>query len=192
MKFTKSAIVLIIVLTPIALVGGAYLGSQMPIVALAGLVAIIGLLVWILASNKQGARLAGPALDAARELRAPEGLARVFVARRGFMGSQQGMNIALGDEHEGQMRAGFLLVADVAPGVVTLSARMNKQSDKTRATHELNLTAGAVVLVEIGLISGMVRMSPTFDEVADRDAIRRAVANAKPIAWLREPGTITR
>lgn len=186
MRLTKPAIVFMILAIPLGILFGVYAGSRMPGFVFVFLIAIVGLLIWILASNKQGARLNGADLDEARALRPPGGKTRVFIVRKGFVGSQQGMNFTV-DGYEGQMRTGFLLTADVEPGTHVISAKMNKGTEKTRINHELTLAPGAIVLVEVGIQSGIVQGSAYFEEITDRDEIRRLVAGAKPIAWLRTP-----
>ena len=186
MKLTKPALILMIIGVPVGVVFGAYAGTQAPWLIVLFVLGLVGLVVWVLANNKQGAKMSGAAVEEAKAMRAPDGRARVFVVRRGFMGTAQGLNISTAG-YEGQMRGGFLLTADVDPGVVTVSARLNKQGEVTRVSHELTLTPGAVTLVEITLISGMVRLSPVFEEITDRDQIRYRVSPAKPIEWLVRP-----
>ena len=66
--------------------------------------AIIAYCVWALSNNK-GAAKADDMLQAdARAMRVPEGKARIYVTRRGFVGSMQGMDVTLDDVRDEVLR----------------------------------------------------------------------------------------
>ena len=75
------------------------------------LVAIVGLVVWSLSSNKSGKKADTAALADARAMRAPEGKARIYVTRRGFVAALQGMNVTLDETAKGQIKSGQMLMA---------------------------------------------------------------------------------
>src|SRR3546814_14586605 len=95
----------------------------MMIFSVIALVAIVALIVWSLSSNKSGKKAGTAALADARAMRAPEGKARIYITRRGFVAALQGMNVTLDDNAKGQIKSGPMLMADVAPGTHRLQDR---------------------------------------------------------------------
>lgn len=118
------------------------------------LVAIVGLIVWSLSSNKSGKKADTAALADARTMRAPEGKARIYVTRRGFVAALQGMNVILDDSAKGQIKSGQMLMADVAPGTHRLHAAMAKGIMANAGTMEIEVGAG-----EVAVIDAMFEMS---------------------------------
>jgi hypothetical protein len=109
----------------VAAIVGAFLGpalaqslstGAMLTFSVVTLVAIVGLIIWSLSSNKSGKKADTAALADARTMRAPEGKARIYVTRRGFVAALQGMNVTLDETARGQIKSGQMLMADVAPG----------------------------------------------------------------------------
>ena len=184
MRMSTSNIILMVILLPISIFIGMNMGQNMPSLAILLVLGLMGFVAWILLSNKQGARITGPALADAMALNVPAGKARIYVMRKGFVGGKQGMNIGIDDAVSGQMRSGYFMMADVEPGDHIITARMNKQSEKTRETKSITLEAGQLVLVDVGLEMGMVRMKPFFVATFDQPEIRNALRSLKMIAWL--------
>lgn len=112
------------------------------------LVAIIGLIVWSLSSNKSGKKADTATLAEARAMRAPEGKARIYVTRRGFVAALQGMNVTLDETAKGQIKSGQMLMADVAPGKHHLHAAMAKGLMANAGTMEVEVGAGEVVVID--------------------------------------------
>ena len=78
----------------VAAIVGAFLGpalaqslstGAMLTFSVVTLIAIVGLIVWSLSSNKSGRKADTAALADARTMRAPDGKARIYVTRRGFV-----------------------------------------------------------------------------------------------------------
>ena len=140
-----------------AAIAGAFLGpvlaqslstGAMLTFSVITLVAIVGLVVWSLSSNKSGKKADTAALADARAMRAPEGKARIYVTRRGFVAALQGMNVTLDETAKGQIKSGQMLMADVAPGMHRLHAAMAKGIMANAGTMEIEVGAGEVVVVD--------------------------------------------
>lgn len=122
--------------------------GAMTIFSVVTLVLIVGLVVWSLSSNKSGKKADTAALADARTMRAPEGKARIYVTRRGFVAALQGMNVTLDDSAKGQIKSGQMLMADVAPGPHRLHAAMAKGLMANAGMMEIEVRAGDVVVVD--------------------------------------------
>ena len=112
------------------------------------LVAIVGLVVWSLSANKSGKKADTAALADARAMRAPDGKARLYITRRGFVAALQGMNVTLDDSARGQIKSGQMLMADVAPGAHRLHAAMAKGIMANAGAMEIEVGAGEVVVID--------------------------------------------
>jgi len=112
------------------------------------LVAIIGLIIWSLSSNKSGKKADTATLADARTMRAPQGKARIYVTRRGFVAALQGMNVTLDETARGQIKSGQMLMADVEPGTHRLHAAMAKGLMANAGTIELEVGPGEVVVID--------------------------------------------
>lgn len=135
-----------------ALMGPALAESLSPgtmmIFSVVTLVAIVALVVWSLSSNKSGKKADTAALADARAMRAPEGKARIYITRRGFVAALQGMNVTLDEHAKGQIKSGQMLMADVAPGTHRLHAAMAKGIMANAGTMEIEVGAGEVAVVD--------------------------------------------
>ena len=135
-----------------ALMGPALAESLSPgtmmIFSVVTLVAIVALVVWSLSSNKSGKKADTAALADARAMRAPEGKARIYITRRGFVAALQGMNVTLDEHAKGQIKSGQMLIADVAPGTHRLHAAMAKGIMANAGTMEIEVGAGEVAVVD--------------------------------------------
>ncbi len=150
------------------------------------LVAIVGLIVWSLSSNKSGKKADTAALADARTMRAPEGKARIYVTRRGFVAALQGMNVTLDDTARGQIKSGQMLMADVAPGTHRLHAAMAKGIMANAGTMEIEVGAG-----EVAVIDAMFEMSALKGDAKltrlDGAKARENVEATKLILWEVAP-----
>lgn len=147
----------------VAAIVGAFLGpalaqslstGAMMTFSIVTLVAIVGLIVWSLSSNKSGKKADTAALADARTMRAPEGKARIYITRRGFVAALQGMNVTLDDAARGQIKSGQMLMADVEPGTHRLHAAMAKGIMANAGAMEIAVAAG-----EVAVIDAMFEMS---------------------------------
>lgn len=147
----------------VAAIVGAFLGpalaqslstGAMMTFSIVTLVAIVGLIVWSLSSNKSGKKADTAALADARAMRAPEGKARIYVTRRGFVAALQGMNVTLDETARGQIKSGQMLMADVEPGTHRLHAAMAKGIMANAGAMEIVVAAG-----EVAVIDAMFEMS---------------------------------
>jgi hypothetical protein len=150
------------------------------------LVAIVGLIVWSLSNNKSGKKADTAALADARAMRAPEGKARIYVTRRGFVAALQGMNVTLDEAAQGQIKSGQMLMADVAPGPHRLHAAMAKGLMANAGTIELEVGAGEVVVIdamfEMSALKGDARLTRLEGAKA-----RENVGATKLILWEVAP-----
>lgn len=135
-----------------ALMGPALAQSLSPgatmALAVGTLVGIIAVVIWSLSANKSGKKADTAALADARAMRAPEGSARIYVTRRGFVAALQGMNLTLDDSARGQIKSGQMLMADVAPGTHRLHAAMAKGIMANAGAMEIEVAAGEVVVID--------------------------------------------
>lgn len=173
-----------------ALMGPAIAQSLSPgtmlIFSVITLVAIVGLIVWSLSSNKSGKKADTATLADARAMRAPEGKARIYVTRRGFVAALQGMNVTLDDTAKGQIKSGQMLMADVAPGTHRLHAAMAKGIMANAGTTEIEVAAGEVVVIdamfEMSALKGDARLTRL-----DGAKARENVQATKLILWEVPP-----
>jgi hypothetical protein len=179
----------------VAAIVGAFLGpalaqslspGAMLAFSVVTLVAIVGLIVWSLSNNKSGKKADTAALADARAMRAPEGKARIYVTRRGFVAALQGMNVTLDEAAQGQIKSGQMLMADVAPGPHRLHAAMAKGLMANAGTIELEVGAGEVVVIdamfEMSALKGDARLTRLEGAKA-----RENVGASKLILWEVAP-----
>jgi hypothetical protein len=150
------------------------------------LVAIVGLIIWSLSSNKSGKKADTATLADARAMRAPEGKARIYVTRRGFVAALQGMNITLDETAKGQIKSGQMLMADVAPGKHHLHAAMAKGLMANAGTMEVEVGAGEVVVIdamfEMSALKGDAKLT-RLDVAKGRENVHAT----KLILWEVQP-----
>ncbi|MBO9697117.1 MAG: hypothetical protein J7499_13040 [Sphingopyxis sp.] len=150
------------------------------------LVAIAGLIVWSLSSNKSGKKADTAALADARAMRAPEGKARIYVTRRGFVAALQGMNVILDDTARGQIKSGQMLMADVAPGTHRLHAAMAKGIMANAGTIEIEVGAGEVAVIDAMFEMSALKGDAKLTRLADAKA-RENVNATRLILWEVAP-----
>jgi hypothetical protein len=185
MRMSTRNIILCLLIIPIAYVIGGWVGKEMPILGLLFLLGLVGFVVWVLVGNKQGATVDGAARADALSFRPAPDRARIYVARKGFVGGMQGMNISIDGGWEGQIRSGYFMMADVAPGEHQMTAKMAKQSVQT--SHQVTLTPGSFILLDIGLEMGMVTITPFVTEISDGLAANAHLKAVKMADWLKRP-----
>ena len=179
----------------VAAIVGAFLGpalaqslstGAMLTFSIITLVAIVGLIVWSLSSNKSGKKADAAALADARAMRAPEGKARIYVTRRGFVAALQGMNVTLDETARGQIKSGQMLMADVEPGTHRLHAAMAKGVMANAGAMEIAVAAG-----EVAVIDAMFEMSALKGDAKltrlDGAKARENVEATKLILWEVAP-----
>lgn len=179
----------------VAAIVGAFLGpalaqslstGAMMTFSIVTLVAIVGLIVWSLSSNKSGKKADTATLADARTMRAPEGKARIYVTRRGFVAALQGMNVTLDETARGQIKSGQMLMADVEPGTHRLHAAMAKGIMANAGAMEIAVAAG-----EVAVIDAMFEMSALKGDAKltrlDGTKARENVDATKLILWEVAP-----
>ena len=179
----------------VAAIVGAFLGpalaqslstGAMMTFSIVTLVAIVGLIVWSLSSNKSGKKADTAALADARTMRAPEGKARIYITRRGFVAALQGMNVTLDDTARGQIKSGQMLMADVEPGTHRIHAAMAKGIMANAGAMEIVVAAG-----EVAVIDAMFEMSALKGDAKltrlDGAKARENVEATKLILWEVAP-----
>ncbi len=150
------------------------------------IVAIVGLIVWSLSNNKSGKKADTATLADARAMRAPEGKARIYVTRRGFVAALQGMNVMLDDMAKGQIKSGQMLMADVAPGTHRLHAAMAKGIMANAGTLEIEVGAGEVVVIDAMFEMSALKGDAKLTRLEGAKA-RENVHATKLILWEVEP-----
>ncbi|WP_374526567.1 DUF2846 domain-containing protein [Sphingopyxis sp.] len=147
---------------------------------------IIAFCIWALSSNKGGKKADTAALAEARAMRAPEGKARIYVTRRGFVAALQGMDVTLDGAAKGQIKSGQMLLADVAPGTHHLHVATAKAKLAKPAEIEVDVGAGGVVvidaMIEMGALKGSVKLTRL-----DAAKAREDVSATKLILWEVAP-----
>ncbi|GAO78712.1 hypothetical protein [Sphingopyxis sp. C-1] len=179
----------------VAAIVGAFLGpalaqslstGAMLTFSVVTLVAIVGLIVWSLSNNKSGKKADTATLADARAMRAPEGKARIYVTRRGFVAALQGMNVTLDETAKGQIKSGQMLMADVAPGTHRLYAAMAKGIMAHAGTLEIEVGAGEVVVVDAMFEMSALKGDAKLTRLEGAKA-RENVQATKLILWEVEP-----
>ena len=179
----------------IAAVFGAFIGlpvfeaigdETMIILAPILLILFIGVIVWALSSNKRGVKADSGLVADARRMEPPEGKARIYVCRRGFVAALQGMNVTLDGTASGQVKSGQMLMADVDPGKHHLHVATAKASLARPAELEIDLGAGGVVvihaMIEMGALKGDVKLT-RLDAKSARDNVHAT----KLMLWEAAP-----
>jgi hypothetical protein len=184
LKVTRTTKTLLIICLPIAVIFGIWVGINSPVIGSIALLGIPAYLVWVLMSNKRGARIEGTALADAMTLTPTDGKARLYVVRLGYYGRAQGMNISLSSGHQGQIRGKYFMMAELDPGLVTLTAQLAKQGGKTASTQDVTLATGESVLIEINLEMSMMAVTPLFTEHRERRIMTNQLGQAKMVDWL--------
>ncbi|WP_428681718.1 hypothetical protein [Sphingopyxis sp.] len=178
-----------------AAIFGAFLGPSLAQTFSAGTLLILTVLlfggiivfcIWALSSNKGGKKADTAALAEARTMRAPEGKARIYVTRRGFVAALQGMDVTLDDVAKGQIKSGQMLMADVEPGTHHLHVGTAKAKLANAGEMDIEIGAGAVVvinaMIEMGALKGSVKLTRL-----DAAKAREDVNATKLILWEVAP-----
>jgi len=175
----------------VAVILGLFLGLRYPLIGLLCLVVAIGFVIFVLMRNKQGATVDDATAQAARGFQSAAGQARIYVMRKGFVGGMQGLNVTItgaadgqGPRLDGQIRSGYFLMADVAPGSHRISARMSSQTESSRRDVEVTLAAGDALLLDVSMDMGALQGKLVFDEIRDPTLARQKLAGLKMVEWL--------
>ena len=155
-----------------AAIFGAFLGPSLAQTFSAGTLLILTVLlfggiivfcIWALSSNKGGAKADTAATADARTMQAPEGKARIYVTRRGFVAALQGMDVSLEGVAKGQIKSGQMLMADVEPGTHRIQVGTAKAKLANAAEMDVEIGAGGVVvidaIIEMGALKGSVKLT---------------------------------
>lgn len=147
---------------------------------------IIVFCIWALSSNKGGAKADTAATAEARAMQAPEGKARIYITRRGFVAALQGMDVTLDRSAKGQIKSGQMLMAEVAPGTHHIYVATAKAKLARPAELEIEVSAGGVVvidaMIEMGALKGGIKLT-RLDAAKARDN----VFATKLIIWEVSP-----
>lgn len=143
---------------------------------------------WALSNNKGGARADVATLADARSMRAPEGKARVYITRRGFVGALQGIDVTLDGTAKGQIKSGQMLMAEVAPGAHRIHAVTAKSKLAHPGEMEVEVGPGDVVVIDAMLEMGALKGSVKLTRL-DHAKAREDVQATKLILWETQPTT---
>ncbi|MFC4255076.1 DUF2846 domain-containing protein [Altererythrobacter xixiisoli] len=174
----------------LAIIIGLYLGFAYPLVGLICLVGGLGFAAFVVLRNNQGSKVDDATRASAMTMIPSEGRARLYFARRGFMGGAQGMNISIDGDFEGQIRSGYFMMAEVAPGTHNLSAKFNAQTEGSRVDHVVTVEAGESVLFEMSFDMGALQGKIRFDEQRDKRTAAEQIGGRKMVAWRKSPAVL--
>lgn len=172
-----------IILLVLALVLGLVLGLAFPLLGVLLIVPVLGYVIYILINNKGSAEADPAAAEAARAFTAPEGMAAIYVMRKGFMGGQQGMNVTVDGLLEAQFRTGRFVRTEVPPGTHTIGARMAAQTKGSAISQDITLAAGECVLLDAKLEMGALQGKLVLLETRDPAEARAKLAGLKLVEW---------
>lgn len=151
---------------------------------------VIAFSIWALSKNKSGVKADAAALAEARTMRAPEGKARIYVTRRGFVGGLQGMDVTLDGTTQGQIKSGQMLMADVAPGTHRIRASTAMAKLAHGSELDVEVAAGDVVVVDAMMEMGAIKGSVKLTRVDVPTKGRADVHATKLILWEVPPATV--
>lgn len=179
----------------VAAIFGAMMGPALAQMMSPGTLLILSVLLiggivifcfWALSSNKGGAKADTTAVADARTMQAPDGQARIYITRRGFVAALQGMDVTLNGAAKGQIKSGQMLMANVAPGLHHIHVATAKAKLARPAELEIEVGAGGVVVVdamiEMGALKGGVKLTRL-----DAAKARENVHATKLILWEIPP-----
>lgn len=183
-KITMTTALIAVVVFVVFLFVGFSIGrdGNLLLVVLA-LVSVGALIFFFMSGNKKEVVLSDSALADARQMQAPSGKARLYIVRHGFVGGQQGMNLAIGTTHQGQIKSGRALVADLPPGQHTLSARMARGGDKSESSLTVDLASDSVTVVQATSKMGASTALTQLSIVDDMNTAQRELDKARFLAW---------
>jgi len=172
-----------------ALIGpsiGSLVGEgTMLILAPLFLIGVVAFCIWALSSNKSGTKADPAALAEARRMVAPEGKARIYVTRRGFVAALQGMDVTMGGA-KGQIKSGQMLMADVAPGTYIIHVATAKAKLAKPAEISVDIGAGGVVVIDAMIEMGALKGSILLTRL-DAGKARENVNATKLVLWEVPP-----
>ena len=167
----------------LAILVGVYLGFQYPIFGLALLIPLIVFIAFILLRNKSGTLASPESSTEAKLFQSAVGKSRIYIMRDGFVGGQQGMNIAINGSLNSQIRSKYFLMAEVDPGKHHINAQMASGSKSAALDYEVEIAAGECVLLDAKLNVGLLQGTPTFDEIRKEHVAKDKLAKLKLVEW---------
>ena len=179
----------------VAAIFGAFMGPSLAQIMSPGTLLILTVLliggivifcIWALSSNKGGTKADTAATADARTMQAPEGKARIYVTRRGFVAALQGMDVTLEGVAKGQIKSGQMLMADVAPGTYRVHVATAKAKLARPADLEIDVGAGGVVIIDAMIEMGALKGGVTLTRL-DAVKARENVYATKLILWEAPP-----
>lgn len=175
---------LMIVVFLAAIMIGRAVGDSAPgwLVAVLLLVVVV-MVFYFLSGNQKEVRLDQAAASDALAMQAPADKARIYIARHGFVASQQGMNITIDETHQGQFKSGRVLMADLEPGRHHVTAQLARGGKGSAGSLDLDLAAGTVTVVKTGVSMGGMNGKCMLEVLPDMAAGRGHVAGNKFVAW---------
>ena len=150
---------------------------------------VIAFVIWALSNNKGGVKADTRTLAEARTMRAPEGKARIYVTRRGFVAALQGMNVTLDGAAKGQIKSGQMLMADVAPGTHHLHVSTAMAKLAKGAELDIAVAAGEIAVIDAMMEMGALKGSVKLTRVDAATKGRADVQATKLILWEVPPTT---
>lgn len=144
--------------------------------------ALIGYIIWAL-SNNRGAKKADEAQQVhAKAMKASDGKARIYITRRGFVASMQGVDVVIAGIAKGQIKSGQMLMAEVSPGSYSISVNAAKASLAKGADMDVPVVDGEVVVLAVAFEMGALKGTLLLDRCDDQQA-RNNVAHNKLMLW---------
>jgi hypothetical protein len=179
----------------LAIVIGIYIGLSHPMIGLLLLIPVVVLVIFILMRNKSGALASAEESADALTMNVLPGKARIYVMRKGFVGGQQGMDISIDGQLSSQIRTKYFLMAEVEPGVHQITAKMASGTGNAARIHEVRLSAGEAILLDMKLNMGLVQGTPDFTEITDISEAKQMLQGCRLVGWKeiegRSPASIS-
>lgn len=171
----------------VAIILGLFLGLQFPIFGLLLLIPLMIFVAIVFMRNKSGKMADKEANDEAHIMNVAPSKARIYIMRKSFVGGQQGMNITLNDHLNSQIRSKYFLMAEVDPGKHVVNAQMSSGSKSAAVSHDVEVTEGGLVLLDMKLNMGALQGKPDFTEIRDVAEARKLLSGCKLVLWKDQP-----
>jgi hypothetical protein len=164
--------------------GGFVYGRDYPSLMIFIVLLLVAYVIYVLASNKQGAAVSGPELAAAKAMQPVPSKALIYIMRTGFAGGMQGMNVKIGDQLTGQIRVTNFMRAEMEPGTYSIYAKMNAQTEATAITNMITVASGDIILLNYRIKVGMLQGGLVLEEIRDRDVGIKKIHKLKMVDWI--------
>jgi hypothetical protein len=159
---------------------GEKLGFSMSVI----LPVMLGGFTYTFLSNVSGTRKEAKPDDAARadalNFAVPDGCARVYILRTGFLGKAVGMDISMDGHAVAQLKSPRFTVVDVAPGAHEWRARFSGGAGTQQngdCTAQINVAAGSAIVLRVSTKLELTKHRLLFVEVP-LDSARAEIARA--------------